>query len=480
LAGTLLLAASSLLSQPEQKRLSVYAPQAGYELAIALRDGREYVDLLDFLAPLGSVSARVEGPKWKLRFNRDEAIFAPGKTGVRFSRTAMELTAPLLMENGRGLVAAHDLARLLMGLLPGPHSITFHESSRRLFLDSSETTYRAELRKGAPPKLVLTFTAPVNPFIATEPGKLRMSFRREPLLPGPGGRSLRLDDQFFSSLDYAENNGAAELTVSGSAPLIASFSPDRRSITISPVSRPEPKSPPPAGGAPPEARKTLPPAEERIPQGSALASGANLASVEAGAGRGEDFVVLIDPAHGGGAAGAALGEKLTEKELTLAIARRLRSELQARGIAARLLRDGDADFPDAQRAVMANLARPALYVSVHASSAGTGVHVFTSTVNARPAAPVFLPWDTAQAAYVSTSHAVAGAVATELLKLDIPALDLAAAIMPLDEIAAPALAVEISNPVDGAALDSPQYQQSVCAAVASAIAGLRGKLARSN
>src|SRR5215470_16697653 len=46
------------------------------------------------------------------------------------------------------------------------------------------------------------------------------------------------------------------------------------------------------------------------------------------------YMVMIDPAHGGSDAGAALNPAMPEKDVTLAFARRLRLELNKRDIEA--------------------------------------------------------------------------------------------------------------------------------------------------
>src|SRR5215469_7736963 len=80
------------------------------------------------------------------------------------------------------------------------------------------------------------------------------------------------------------------------------------------------------------------------------------------------YVVMIDPAHGGSDAGAALNPAMPEKDVTLAFARRLRMELNSRQIQAGLVRDGDNTLSVDQRAGMVNSTQPALYISLHAAS----------------------------------------------------------------------------------------------------------------
>ena len=80
-------------------------------------------------------------------------------------------------------------------------------------------------------RLAFHFTSPVNPSVATEPGKLRMTFSHEPLT-APASSTLTFASKTIPSATYSESNGAAQITVSTNAPLIASFANDGRSITL--------------------------------------------------------------------------------------------------------------------------------------------------------------------------------------------------------------------------------------------------------
>jgi N-acetylmuramoyl-L-alanine amidase len=190
------------------------------------------------------------------------------------------------------------------------------------------------------------------------------------------------------------------------------------------------------------------------------------------------FLVVLDAAHGGDDHGGAITDELAEKDVDLAFARRLSLELQNRGMATRLIRDSDVTISPEERAAMANAAVPSLYLAIHAAGSGTGVHVFSSDVKPLEKLPVFLPWATAQAAFVSSSQTVARAVASELLKRDIPALDLSVGVSPLNEIAAPALAIEVAAPSGQGleAIQSGAYQEGLCAAIAAGIAEVRSQL----
>jgi N-acetylmuramoyl-L-alanine amidase len=188
--------------------------------------------------------------------------------------------------------------------------------------------------------------------------------------------------------------------------------------------------------------------------------------------------VLIDPAHGGSEIGAAISPTLSEKDVVLALARRVQRELANRGISAGLLRNSDTAISLDQRAISANAARPALYVALHATNSGRGVHVFTSLVDQESyTTGDFLPWNQAQAAFLESSASVAGSVAAELEARKLPNSTLPAPLRPMNNIAAPAIAVEIAPPSENVAdITSTTYQEQVAQAIAAGIAAVRGKV----
>src|SRR6266498_725506 len=162
----------------------------------------------------------------------------------------------------------------------------------------------------------------------------------------------------------------------------------------------------------------------------------------------QPVLVMIDPAHGGSDPGALLTPDSSEKEITLAIARRLRQELSARGITSQLVRDGDANLSLDQRAAIANSAYPVLYVlylAIHASSSGSGLRVFTgmmpvSGANNGP----FLNWDSAQAPFLERSKAAQQQLVAAMRKTGFPVRALMAPLRPLNNLKVPAIAIEIS------------------------------------
>jgi N-acetylmuramoyl-L-alanine amidase len=191
-----------------------------------------------------------------------------------------------------------------------------------------------------------------------------------------------------------------------------------------------------------------------------------------------EFLVIIDPSHGGDDKGVVFAPRVFEKDLTLAVARSLRKELQDRGIAVHLLRDSDAGIPLERRAELCNQQRPSLYVAVHAGEPGKGVRVYSALLpSVQQAVSGFLSWDAAQAPALKNSNAVAGAVTRELRKKDLKVRELKAFLRPLNNIVVPAIAVELAAyRSDFHALESARLQNAVAGAVASGIAQMRSQL----
>ena len=202
----------------------VYSPVAIYTLPVLDRAGHEYVGLLELLEPLGRVSTESKGSFLRLRYNAVDAEFAAGKTRARIHGRDFDFAAPFLIENSRGLVPLNSLSAFLPRFLDKP--VNFRESGRRLFVGDAGIQISFKMDAGNPARLALSFSAPVNPTISTEPGKLRMQFKRDPVV-SPGSQSISFDNKVITHATYSENNGDAELDLAANQPLTASFSLDR-------------------------------------------------------------------------------------------------------------------------------------------------------------------------------------------------------------------------------------------------------------
>jgi N-acetylmuramoyl-L-alanine amidase len=178
---------------------------------------------------------------------------------------------------------------------------------------------------------------------------------------------------------------------------------------------------PPGGSAGPAQPQELPPLIDLAPTGGLR-------------------TVVVDAGHGGSEQGVKGPEGTLEKNITLAVARRLKAALETRlGVRVILTRDGDSTVGLDERAALANNNKADLFVSLHANAsmrpAPSGAEVFYLSLDdygdaAQRAAhgeseslPIFgggtrdielIPWEMAQARYIQESAALAQAVEASL------------------------------------------------------------------
>lgn len=185
------------------------------------------------------------------------------------------------------------------------------------------------------------------------------------------------------------------------------------------------------------------------------------------------FVVLLDAAHGGNDTGARLTPTLLEKDLTLDLSNRLRSMLAARGMDVTDTRTSDAGMPAVERAQVANRTPYAVCIILHATATGSGVHLYTSSLASTPLTK-FMPWQTAQSAYVTQSLKLSSDVDSALAHAEIPVTLGRTSLQPMDSFACPAVAVEIAPLQAGTStkaslITDAGYQRTILEALAAAL-----------
>jgi N-acetylmuramoyl-L-alanine amidase len=469
----IVLNAAKVSEAAPEKHLTVYSVAANYSLPIVQREGHDYIGLLELLEPLGKVSAKAEGQRWRIHYNNIEGDFTAGKSHANVQGRDVDLSARFLLENGRGFAPIAALGSLLPRILGGP--VTLHEDSGRLFIGSIATHFTASLAGDNASRLIFHFTSPVNPSVSTEPGTLRMVFSREPLV-SPASTTLTFGSKTIPSAAYSEANGAAVITVKSAIPVIANFSNDGRTVTIFPTSSAgqNSASAPQSGGSAASATSSSNP----VP--AASANPAQPANVPASSQPPviRRYFAVVDASHGGDDRGESLSSTLLEKDITLALAHSLRQELESRGITTLVLRDSDATLSLDQRATLANSTHAAIYIALHAASSGHGVRIYTALIpyGGDDRGP-FHDWTTSQHASLALSQTTATEVSAELQKRQIPVRTLAAPLRPLNNVVAAALAVEVApQGSDSSQLTAPDYQQLVMSAVATAVASARAQL----
>jgi N-acetylmuramoyl-L-alanine amidase len=196
-------------------------------------------------------------------------------------------------------------------------------------------------------------------------------------------------------------------------------------------------------------------------------------------------VIVIDPGHGGMDPGVKTSAG-SEKDLTLALARRLRTELQGRlGATVLLTRDSDIALDNEARSAVANNNQANLFLSVHVGysankSDSTSTIFIMKDGFGDPASQttgreqLFLPWYLGYRVHRQGSVAAANVLQQELQKA-IPESKFPIRTAPLallSSAAMPSLLVEIgnlNNTVNAQALLDTGFQNRLATAIVDAV-----------
>jgi N-acetylmuramoyl-L-alanine amidase len=217
--------------------------------------------------------------------------------------------------------------------------------------------------------------------------------------------------------------------------------------------------------------------------------------------------IVLDPGHGGDDTGVTGPGGTLEKAVTLAVARRVKSAIEASlGIRVLLTHESDNRIDADARAAIANNNKADLFISLHANgsprASTRGATIFSLALDRvgedarrlsqadKEVLPVFgggtrevalVEWDLAQAAHVEESTALAGLVEQKLrTTAGLPAVTLQKA--PMRNLAGanmPAVLLEmgyLSNPDEEKLLASAEHQSSIARAVTEAVIAFRDYL----
>ena len=214
--------------------------------------------------------------------------------------------------------------------------------------------------------------------------------------------------------------------------------------------------------------------------------------------------IVIDPGHGGEESGVKGPGGALEKDVTLAIARRVKGVIEGRlGMRVLLTREQGARVDADGRAAIANNNKADLFISLHANGsprpAVRGAVIYTLSLDRvgedarrqsqadRAVLPLFgggsrevalVEWELAQAAHLDGSNAFAGIVDQKLrTTAGLPSVALQRA--PMRNLAGtnmPAVLIEmgyLSNPEEERLLTSGDFQNGLAVALTEAVAAFR-------
>ncbi|MGH9407750.1 MAG: N-acetylmuramoyl-L-alanine amidase [Terriglobia bacterium] len=445
-------------------------------------DGVTYLPLTPLLALKGQVSgAQEKRSSLKVRVGGTELQFHDNRSQVQVGKFTVTLPQPVLRYNGTWMAPASFISGVLSQVSGEP--ILYHPGSRRIFVgDVHPLSYSVHLQKlptGA--RLEIQFTGPVAAQSAASNGKWLLFLGGAAIEPLES--VIHFQDPYVKELAFDDQDGRPKLIIT----------PGVEGLNFYPVLTPN--------------RESLV-ADFRMPKGAALpqAAASNRGAAAAIAGHAAKPTappanasaapvpqlpaIVLDAGHGGADPGARSRNGVLEKNLDAVIVEQVAAALDAtHKYRIVFSRSGDNDPSIEQRTEIANVARPAAFLTFHAGDMGSHspvVRVYTYAPpspfvpsSSTPAPSSFVPWRLAQDGSEAKSRKLATALAQRFASIQgatAPA-PVAAPVRQLRSIAGPAVAIEIgslSPAQDAGALAQPAFQKQLAAAVAAAIAEFGG------
>jgi N-acetylmuramoyl-L-alanine amidase len=435
--AVVLLVTLDVAGQSSSDRVTVLGPR-----------GRQFIPVSVFadvsMIPLDELASYVRG---RVRSETESANFSVGERSASvFSGLSLVpvggrkilLSAPVTVRGGRWFVPLDFLGRVLPLLTE--EKVTYRDDERLLVL--GESFPRLDVRSMAYPaytRVVLESTG------STDFQVNQLSTRIQVLIPAPyietdfQGQEIRdgvveklslerRADTYVFTVDLGERFGTLKAT--------ELENPKRLVLDLFRSRVPTGVETPPI----PEEGEELPPPEPiPVPTTPPEPEPTDIESQPVGDLR----IITLDPGHGGAETGAMGPSGLMEKNVTLSIARRLRTLLENRlGVEVVFTRDGDRNIPLDERTEIANNNKSDLFISIHANASrrsnarGSSVYFLSyqaSDEESRRVAAAenaqynrtavdredrdleFILWDMAQAAYLNESAIFAEILLEELV-----------------------------------------------------------------
>ena len=453
-------------------------------LAITVINNQEYVAVEDINTTFGTASKedRLAGGL-TITARGQLIVLTVDQNVVAVSGRLVSLPAPVLRRDNRWLVPVDFLPRALSPVIAT--RIDYRRGVRLLIVGEMRVPRVVARVDAGTTNVAVTFEATPNTEarVVPQPGRLVVQFEADalelsvPLLP---------QQNFVTALGPGDTPSSVALTL---GPRYASHrvittpadaGSSRLTIDLLPATTEA--APTPAPSPAPDTRLVIP------TQGPSTGL----------------RTVVIDPGHGGDEVGTQGARGTQEKEVTLSVARRLRTLIETRlGLKVFLTRDDDRTLSLDERSAFANNHRADVFLSIHANSAVRpslrGAEVYYLTVERADAearkkaeeSTATLPalgggnraidlilWETAQARYLEQSAALAGYI-EQALSRRIEMSPRAVQQAPFRVLVGanmPAALVEIgylSNGDQETQLTTPAYQDQVAHALLDALIRFR-------
>jgi N-acetylmuramoyl-L-alanine amidase len=456
-------------------------------LATSSVNGREFVALDDLAGPF-QLTVREEAGALTVSYRGRTIILTSDQALASVSGRLISLPAPATRVSGRWMVPVEFISRALADIYETKLDL---RSAAHLVIVGDLRVPRVTIRYeplGTIARVTLDATPATQNSVNQEPNRLAIKFDADALeatIPAvtitglaPILQAIRLLEPSTIALDLGPRFSGFRAS---SQQIDANTS--RLVVELAAPTPVETAAPPPAAPVP-----STPPVD--------LPLFGQQATIR---------TIVIDPGHGGDDLGTKGVDGTLEKDLTLAIARRVKASLEARlGARVLLTRDDDRRVPLDDRTAVANNNKADLFLSFHANGsfrpAASGASIFTAAFSDAERAeaalapvrvPIFggglrdielVPWDLAQIRHVEQSNELARILQRELeprVPLDARPVD-RAPFRVLESANMPAALIEIgylTNPDQEKQISAPGFQGTFVQAVADAVLRFRDFLA---
>ena len=341
-------------------------------LPVTSINNQEFV-ALDDLAAAFQLAVREESGAITVTYRASTIVLTPDQALASVSGRLISLPAPPTRAGSRWLVPLDFISRALAPVYDS--RLDFRRASRLLVIGDLRVPtllVRYEALVNAA-RVTIDATPPAASSITQDDGRLTVRFEADALdvaLPAvqPQGlvQAIRSVDAVTLALDLGPRYGgfrSSSQTTGNTTRLVIDFAGPPTETAAPPL---PPALPPP-----------LPPADLPL-------FGQPVSAIR---------TIAIDPGHGGEDRGTAGAGGLTEKELTLAVARRLKAVIEGRlGVRVLLTRDEDRRVPLDERTSVANNNKADLFISLHANASmrpatsGASIYVAAFDESARASA----------------------------------------------------------------------------------------------
>ena len=453
-----------------------YLPASHGVVPIQTIGKTSYLPLLQILNLVGRVDAlRESSGKLRVWFGQTPIEVADSNRKVKVNKKTISLSQPVRHSNGQWLVPVDFVGAVLPSLVTG--GVEYRPGENRIFIGGAKagtfSVRASEIPNGT--RLTMEFTSPLTFETASRNGKWILSLGEKPIRPLE--QKFHFDSPYVRELDFDDQDGFPKLIITPATsgldlyPVLEEGGKVLRADIVKPGT---PEQPPPEESAQSSAPGAAPESQVAGQEGTPVVT--------------QPFsgpVVVLDAGHGGQDSGAVGSNGLLEKNVVAQLVVRVRATLLAsRHYRVVLTRIGDTDPGFDQRAVTANAARAAFFISFHAGNLNLQtprVAVYSyeppspGVVSADAPRPLFVPWNEIQSYHLEESRRLAEAIRNQLaappgLLNSSPSV---APVRVLRSINAPAVAIEIGSlaPSVGSSdlLLTTDFQQRIANAVLAAI-----------